>query len=92
MMQECLHDLIPPIALTDRSHHWWWDVPAGKFLEDLFREYFRRRGLPNLMNKSDYHEIVNYLSPERVPEEVRQKLDAIQEVAERARPVSDADN
>lgn len=89
VMQECLNDLIPRIALSDRGHRWWSEEPASKFLEELFREYFNRRGRPNLMNKSDYHELVDHLSPELVPEEVGRKLDAIQKVAERARPVGD---
>ncbi|MCS7314243.1 MAG: AAA family ATPase [Bryobacteraceae bacterium] len=86
VMQECLDDLIPRVALSDRSHRWWSEQRASEFLDELFREYFKRQGLPNLMDKNDYHELVRYLDPAAVSEEVIEKLDAIQQVAQRALP------
>jgi hypothetical protein len=84
-MQQCINDLIPPIALKDPMDPWWSDERASQFLERVFREFTARLRLPNVMDKSDYHELVRLLARERIVREVIEKLDAICAVAERAR-------
>jgi len=85
-MQRCLEDLIPPIALKRADDPWWSETRASDFLERLFREFFGRLRMPNLMDKSDYHELVGLLAPETIPSEVREKLDGIVEAARQAQP------
>jgi len=84
-MQQCISDLIPPIALKDPQDPWWWEERASQLLERLFREFFRRLQLPYLMNKSDYHELAFFLPAARIDPEVTEKLDAVSTVAQRAR-------
>lgn len=57
--------------------------PILKFLTEL--------GLPNLMRKSDYHRLAALVPREGVAPEVTEVLDAIVEVAGRARPLRDED-
>jgi len=90
-MQQCINDLIPPIALKDPRDPWWSEERASQFLERLFREFATRLGLPNVMDKSDYHELVRLLPRERIVPEVREKLDAICAAAQRARPATEND-
>jgi hypothetical protein len=41
LMRECIADLVPPIALRDRSDSWWSDTKASDdFLDRLFETYF----------------------------------------------------
>lgn len=69
-------------------------VPFGKeikasddFLDPVFRKFFSKMGLPEAtMRKTDYHTLAPFLSKEAIPNEVVEKLDAIVEVAQRARP------
>lgn len=86
LMRECIADLVPPIALRDRSDPWWSDTKASDdFLDRLFETYFRRLGLPNLMRKTDYHALARLAPAELIDPEVREKLDRIVGVASRAR-------
>ena len=55
IMQECLEDLVPRAALRDSSDPWWIDTKASDFLDRLFKTFYKKLGIPNLMNKSDYH-------------------------------------
>ncbi len=64
----------PDLKVTDR------------FLDPLFANYFKRLNLPNLLRKTDYHILVDYVSPADVDPEVIEKLDAIVKVAGNAKP------
>jgi len=87
IMESCIEDLIPPVALRDRHDRWWQDVKASdEFLDRLFEMYFERLGLPNLMRKADYHVLARLVPEELVDDEVKEKLDTIVEVAESATP------
>jgi hypothetical protein len=66
---------------------WSADIKASdQFLDRVFRRYFEALGLPNLLSKSNYHELARLVPKELIDDEVTEKLDAIVEVAERATP------
>ena len=54
------------------------------FLTPLFRSFFQKLDLPNLMNKKDFYELANYIPIEDISPEVIEKLDAIAATAESA--------
>jgi len=82
--------MVPPMALRDPNNAWWSNVKAtDEFLDPLFERFFREIGLPNLMRKTDYHVLARYVLPEDIDPEIREKLDAIVQVAEKARPRTD---
>ena len=88
VMEACIQDLVPPVALRNRQDRWWWEVKASDdFLDRLFVMYFKRLSLPNLMQKADYHLLARLVPKELLDEEVKEKLDAIAEVGESARPL-----
>ncbi|MGA9348989.1 MAG: AAA family ATPase [Anaerolineae bacterium] len=90
VMEACIQDLVLPVALRDLQDRWWWEVKASDdFLDRLFETYFERLDLPNLMRKSDYHLLARLVPRDMVDEEVRQKLDAVMEVAESAQPLQE---
>ncbi|MEK7408738.1 MAG: hypothetical protein AAB225_27040 [Acidobacteriota bacterium] len=89
-MQRCIEDLVPPLALRNRSDPWWTNVKASdEFLDRIFDEYFRRLNLPNLMRKSDYHELARLVPKDLIAAEIVEKLDAIAEVARSAKPLTE---
>lgn len=59
---------------------------SDDFLTPLFKDFFRRLGLPNLMQKTDYHQLARFVEPDEMNEEVVRVLDRIVETAGRARP------
>ncbi|MBI4568937.1 MAG: AAA family ATPase [Planctomycetes bacterium] len=87
IMQELISDRIPPAALRDLDDRWWANTKiTDDFLDPLFEDYFKRLGLENLMRKSGYHRLLEFVAPGDLNEEVREKLDAIAAVAKRATP------
>ena len=87
VMEACIQDLVPPVALRDYNDRWWYDVKASdEFLDRLFEMYFAGLGLPNLMRKSDYHTLAPFVPENLIDEDVGVKLDAILEVCRSARP------
>ena len=57
------------------------------FLYRLFETFFNELRIPNLMRKTNYHTLVQYVPAEQIDLEVSEVLDAILEVAERAVPL-----
>jgi hypothetical protein len=87
LMDDCIHELVPPLALRDPDDVWWRNVKASdEFLDRLFEMFFTRLGLPNLMRKTNYHMLASYVAARKIAPEITQKLDLIRQVAQRARP------
>ncbi len=88
IMESCIEDLVPPVALRDHHDRWWQDVKASDdFLDRLFEMYFEQLGLPNLMRKADYHVLAQLVPRELLDGEIKEKLDVIVSVAESAVPL-----
>jgi ABC-type taurine transport system ATPase subunit len=82
VMQGCIDDFVPRAALRDRSDAWWVSTKASdEFLDRLFVAFFKKLGLPNLLQKTDYHVLARYVPREQIDPEVGQVLDAIVAVA-----------
>ena len=56
------------------------------FLDPLFNLYFEKLRLPNLLRKSDYHILARSVPKDKIDPEITEKLDAIIEVAKKAKP------
>jgi hypothetical protein len=93
VMRECIEDVVPRYAMQDRKDAWWSKTKVSDtFLDPLFARYFEKLGLPNLMRKSGYHQLARLVPKELLDPEVREKLDAIVEVAAAARPRREPDD
>ncbi len=90
LMRAVITDFVPPIALRDLSQVWWRDTKASDdFLTPLFKEFYKRLGLMNLMDKTDFHQLAVYVPRELIDPEVTEKLDALLAVARAAKPRGD---
>lgn len=58
------------------------------FLDRLFETVFDELGIPNLMQKTNYHVLVQYVPVDQIDPEVTEVLDSILEVANKAVPLS----
>lgn len=68
---------------------WSPDLKASEdVLKPLFKEYFKKLSLYNIMDKSDYHILSRFVPKEDIDPEVIEKLDAIVETAKRAAQLS----
>ena len=66
-----------------------WDVNtkvSDDFLDPLFRSYFRRLGLYNVMAKKNFHELAYFVPEDKIDPEVKEKLDTLVKVANSAKP------
>jgi hypothetical protein len=87
LMDECIHELVPPLALRNPGDVWWRDTKASDdFLDRLFEMFFEKLNLPNEMRKTNYHRLASYVAADRIDPEISQKLDLIHEAAQRAQP------
>jgi len=87
-MEQSIRDLVPPVAMENPEDSWWRDVKASdEFLDRLFERYYTRLGLPNLMRKSDYHQLARFVHSDDISPDVEELLNLIVEVAGAARPV-----
>jgi energy-coupling factor transporter ATP-binding protein EcfA2 len=60
---------------------------SDDFLDPLFKLFYTKLDLPNLTQKTDYHTLAPFVPPEELDGEIKEKLDAIMDVAEKANPV-----
>ncbi len=58
------------------------------FLDPLFASFFDHFKLPNLMQKTNYHTLVQFVQTDQIDAEVTDVLDAILDVANKAKPLS----
>jgi len=64
-----------------------WDVDckvSDDFLEPLFKAYFKRLNLPNVMAKKNFYELAEHVPREKLDKEVTEKLEAIVRTAKSA--------
>lgn len=73
------------LATFDRPPIWSSEVKASDdVLTPLFRGYFRRLRQPNLMAKTNFHRLAEFVPEQEIDSEIVEKLDAIVKVAEAA--------
>ena len=58
---------------------------TDEFLDPLFEAFFAELKQPNLMRKTNYHQLAYFLQPDAIDPEIRSVLDKIVEVAAQAR-------
>ena len=86
-MREAIEEVQSAMRTLGKGSPWSSDVKVSDdFLTPLFQNYFRRLGLPNLMNKKDFYELAEYVPEDEIDTEIRAKLDAIVCVAKGASP------
>jgi hypothetical protein len=89
-MDESIAEIEGALAALSRPSPWGPDIKASDdFLDPLFKRFYERLGLPNLMRKTDYHTLAPFVPAAALDGEIRQKLDLIAETAAQARPRKD---
>ena len=90
IMEKAIDEISKALKTLGKPDPWSYDIKAtDDFLDPLFDKYFQELGLPNLMRKSDYHILASLVPKGEIDNEVKEKLDAIVEIASRAKPRED---
>ena len=86
-MKSAIQDVSQALATLGKGSPWSPDTKVSDdFLQPLFIKFYRMLGLPNLMNKSDYHVLAAHVPRDEIDPEVSQVLDLICQAAAQARP------
>ena len=87
-MQGAMEDVAAALQTLGRPDPFGPDIKASDdFLGPVFQKYSEKLGLPNLMNKTDYHLLAALVPKALIDSEIGEKLDRIVQVASRAKPV-----
>ena len=86
-MREAIGQVESAMATLGRGSPWDADAKVSDdFLTPLFAAYFGSLELPNLMDKSSFHALVEHVPLDEIPAEVGAKLDAVAETVAAAKP------
>lgn len=86
-MEESIAAIEAALVALSKPSPWGPDIKASDdFLDPLFKNFYERIGLPNLMRKTDYHTLAPHVLETAIGEEVRAKLDLIVQTAAQAKP------
>jgi len=87
LMNDTISALEEALRTLGDPSPWSADIKVtDDFLDKLFAKFFEKLDLPNLMRKTDYHVLARFVQADQVDPEVRETLDAIQHIAEKAKP------
>lgn len=86
-MEEAITENTTPVALNDTQHAFWkTNKVSDEYLPAVFGAFFKKLGLPNSMNKSDYSQLAELLTPAEVDPEIASVLERIAREAAAAKP------
>lgn len=86
-MERAIADVERSLQVLDKPSPWSVDCKVSDdFLRPLFKSYFTTLKIPNLMAKSDYHQLAAFILPNEVDDDVRTKLDQLVAIATKAKP------
>ena len=89
-MREAVTEVGNALETLGKGSPWAADVKASDdFLLPLFRAYFEKIDIPNLMAKKNFYELADYVPNDEIDPEIGEKLDAITSVAISAIPKTD---
>ncbi|HEX5228265.1 MAG TPA: AAA family ATPase [Bryobacteraceae bacterium] len=88
-MKEAIGEVTAALRTLGRPDPFGPEVKASdEFLGPVFQTYFKKLGIRNLMQKSDYHKLAFLVPPDKIDPEISENLDRIVGTARRARPVT----
>ena len=85
-MVAAITEIEAALSALGKSSPWSADIKASDdFLDPLFRKFYEKRGLPDLMRKTSFHVLAPFVPIASLDAEIVEKLDLIVETASRAR-------
>ena len=82
-MREAIAEIEGALKALGRKSPWSPEVKASDdFLDPLFRAYFTKLDLPNLMAKKNFYELADHVPEGEIDSEISEKLDVIAQVAQ----------
>ena len=81
-MRETVSDYTLPVYLKNRDDAWWSEAKlSDDWLDKIFPVFYDRLGINVGKNfKQAYYQLITLMEPKEIPDEIREKLDALYEV------------
>lgn len=81
-MRETVSDYTLPVYLKNRDDAWWSEAKlSDDWLDKIFPAFYDRLGINVGKNfKQAYYQLITLMEPKEIPDEIREKLDALYEV------------
>ena len=90
-MEEAITETEKSLETLGKNLPWSPETKASDdFLNPLFDTFFKKLNLDNLMQRTNYHALVQYVPPDGIDAEVSVVLDGILKIANQAAPMTDA--
>lgn len=87
-MRQAIDEVTSALKTLGKGSPWEADIKASdEFLEPVFKAYFEKLELPNLMAKKNFYELVEHVPVNEIAPEIAEKLDVIAHAAQSATPV-----
>ncbi|NQU25839.1 MAG: AAA family ATPase [Candidatus Nealsonbacteria bacterium] len=87
VMEETIAEVEAAMDTLGKGSPWSDDAKVtDDFLDPLFRKFFQKLNLPNLLGKTHYHRLADYVEKDRIDPEIVSVLDKIVQVSKLARP------
>lgn len=85
-MSDAMDEIESALESLDKGSPWSSNIKASDdVLDPIFRSFYKRLGLPNLMAKKNFYELVNFVPDDEIDPEITEKLNAIALVAQQAK-------
>ena len=81
-MRETISEYTTPVYLKNRDDAWWSEAKlSDEWLDKIFPAFYNRLGINVGKNfKQAYYQLITLMEPKEIPDEIRDKLDALYEV------------
>jgi len=90
IMEATIDEMIKAMDTLGKGSPWDKNTKVSdEFLIPLFRKFFKKQGLYNVMDKKNFHELARFVPKHKIDPEVIQMLDAIVAVAKSSKPKTD---
>ncbi len=90
IMEQCIQEITASLKILNKPGPWDADIKASdEVLSPLFKNYFEKLHLPNLMEKKQFYELVRFVPKEKIDPEIIQILDRIAEIKSSAKATWD---
>ena len=90
-MREAIAEIGNAMETLGKGSPWSSEAKVSdEFLTPLFKAYFEKIGIPNLMSKKNFYELADHVPEDGIDPEIGEKLDAIAAVANRATSAADS--
>ncbi len=77
-MREAIAEIQSALKTLGKGSPWSPDIKASDdFLDPLFRAYYQKLNMPNLMPKRNFYQLVEHIPDSEIDLEIADKLDAI---------------